>query len=209
MNMEGAKQNIIATAKTLFLQSGIKAVTMDVIAHEGHISKKTIYQHFKNKKHLLDEMVNEMEVVLIEQIDIRQAWADPVASIFFIYQAVLVEASPFLNDSSFKHCYPAQHEHLVKMLLTLLQQAIKTQIIKGINQNFYLLATKTDEFSLLLTNILFSSLNKSAFLDKSLNTKLSAQDIIRYSLRSVVTPAGCKILEQTASEIKMQAGRWQ
>jgi AcrR family transcriptional regulator len=205
MNTGDAKQYIIATAKTLFLQSGIKTVSMDVIAQEGHISKKTIYRYFKNKKHLLDEIVSEMEVVLLKQIDTRQAWADPVASIFFIYQAILVEASPFLNDRSLKHCYPAQYEHLVKMLLALFQQTIKTQTIKGINLKLYSLPMKIEEFYLLLANILLTTLTEPDFVEHSLNTSLSAKDIIYYSLRSVVTPDGLKVLEQTASSVEIRA----
>ncbi len=46
-------ERILETAEALFLQYGIRSVTMDDIAKELSISKKTIYQHFKDK----DEIV--------------------------------------------------------------------------------------------------------------------------------------------------------
>ncbi len=47
------KESIIATAETLFLRYGFKRVTMDDIAREMAISKKTIYQYFKDKNEIV------------------------------------------------------------------------------------------------------------------------------------------------------------
>lgn len=47
------KENIIVTAEGLFLRYGFKRVTMDDIAREMAISKKTIYQYFKDKNEIV------------------------------------------------------------------------------------------------------------------------------------------------------------
>ena len=47
------KKEIINIASILFLQYGCKNVTMDDIANEMSISKKTIYTYFKNKTDLV------------------------------------------------------------------------------------------------------------------------------------------------------------
>ena len=44
------KKNIILKATELFMKLGFKSVTMDDIAKEMGISKKTIYTHFNNKE---------------------------------------------------------------------------------------------------------------------------------------------------------------
>jgi AcrR family transcriptional regulator len=49
------KEKIIQRATDLFLKLGFKSVTMDDIANEMAISKKTIYTHFKNKTDLVKE----------------------------------------------------------------------------------------------------------------------------------------------------------
>nr|MBI1231735.1 TetR family transcriptional regulator [Cytophagales bacterium] len=49
------KNKIIAVAKREFFQFGIKSVTMDQIAREAGVSKKTIYQEFTDKKQLVYE----------------------------------------------------------------------------------------------------------------------------------------------------------
>ena len=50
------KDDILSTAATLFLNLGFKGVTMDDIAHEMGISKKTIYEHFDHKTELVQEV---------------------------------------------------------------------------------------------------------------------------------------------------------
>lgn len=55
--MNEQKANIIKSCWDLFSQFGIKSVTMDDIATQMGISKKTIYQHFKNKRDMVEQAV--------------------------------------------------------------------------------------------------------------------------------------------------------
>ena len=48
-----AKENIIQASHDLFMRFGIKSVTMDDIAKHISISKKTIYQYFRDKDDLV------------------------------------------------------------------------------------------------------------------------------------------------------------
>jgi len=50
-------QKILLGAAGLFMRIGIKSVSMDDIAREVGISKKTIYKHFKDKKDLVHNVV--------------------------------------------------------------------------------------------------------------------------------------------------------
>lgn len=47
------RETILNSAKSLFARYGERSVSMDDIARESSISKKTIYQHFSNKESLL------------------------------------------------------------------------------------------------------------------------------------------------------------
>lgn len=50
------KQDIIKTSFELFIRYGIKSVTMDDIAREMGISKKTLYQYVHNKADLIEQI---------------------------------------------------------------------------------------------------------------------------------------------------------
>ena len=51
-----AKQKILNSAEELFIQYGIRSVTMDDVAREASMSKKTLYQYFDNKDGLVSEV---------------------------------------------------------------------------------------------------------------------------------------------------------
>jgi AcrR family transcriptional regulator len=51
------KERILTDSLDLFLKAGIKSVTMDDIAKHLGMSKKTIYQFFKDKNELVTELV--------------------------------------------------------------------------------------------------------------------------------------------------------
>ena len=61
--MDEKRNEIINKSAMIFLRHGIKSVTMDDLARELGMSKKTIYNHFKDK----DELVKSIVSTLIER----------------------------------------------------------------------------------------------------------------------------------------------
>lgn len=53
------KEKIIETAEDLFMKFGVRSVTMDDIARQAGISKKTIYQEFADKNQLVFETFSQ------------------------------------------------------------------------------------------------------------------------------------------------------
>lgn len=54
------RERIIQEAAVLFMKFGIRAVTMDSIAHHLGMSKRTIYEHFADKNELLMSVMETM-----------------------------------------------------------------------------------------------------------------------------------------------------
>src|SRR3970040_3181213 len=63
------KEKIITRAADLFLKLGFKSVTMDDIAGEMCISKKTIYKYFCNKELLIAETTEIVHKAIHQSID--------------------------------------------------------------------------------------------------------------------------------------------
>jgi len=61
---EDIKEKILSKSHEMFRMYGIKSVSMDDIAHQLSISKKTLYQHFSSKEELLTDATNK----IIEQL---------------------------------------------------------------------------------------------------------------------------------------------
>ena len=62
------KDRIINQAGELFVNHGIKRISMDEIASKLGISKRTIYQNFKDKEDLLLQYIRQLELMKIEYI---------------------------------------------------------------------------------------------------------------------------------------------
>lgn len=55
------KNRILSKADEMFQSYGFSKVTMEEIASDLGISKKTLYKHFSNKEHLLKEILNNIK----------------------------------------------------------------------------------------------------------------------------------------------------
>ena len=62
------KDRIIDQAGNLFVKHGIKRISMDEIASRLGISKRTIYQNFKDKEDLLLQYIRNLELMQIEYL---------------------------------------------------------------------------------------------------------------------------------------------
>ncbi len=58
--MSSLKEDILNKANSLFCQFGPSRVTMEEIAHEFGISKKTLYQYYSSKNDLLKEVTDSI-----------------------------------------------------------------------------------------------------------------------------------------------------
>ena len=51
------KEEIVAQATAMFVREGCRRVTMDSVASELHVSKRTLYELFKDKKELVEAVL--------------------------------------------------------------------------------------------------------------------------------------------------------
>lgn len=84
------KDKIIATAKKRFFQYGLRKVTMDEIAADLAISKKTLYKHFTNKEALAAEVIRAFQLEMTEMVErTKQEISDPIER----FERCVIEAS--------------------------------------------------------------------------------------------------------------------
>jgi AcrR family transcriptional regulator len=83
------QEKILKTALNLFFKYGIKHVTMDDIAKELGMSKKTIYHFYKEKDDLVNQLC-ELEMLGQEKLfnDLSQNAKDPIHEIVMIGQTM-------------------------------------------------------------------------------------------------------------------------
>src|SRR3989339_1516482 len=63
------KEKILQATKDMFYKYGYSKVTMEEIAADLGISKRTLYKHFSNKEHILREIVNNAKCEIETYVD--------------------------------------------------------------------------------------------------------------------------------------------
>ncbi len=128
-------------AVKLFCAYGPHRISLDDLAHELGISKKTIYKYFVNKSQLVLEAVNIILTDTIVEIDhILQLPLDPVQKLLKIYYnifqqlkrhnpAFLYEVRKYYPDA-FGLIEAFRKELIQKQIIPLLQQAKMREMIR-------------------------------------------------------------------------------
>ena len=193
------KDQILLKATDLFLTLGFKSVTMDDIAAEMGISKKTIYQHYSNK----DQLVEASTMHLFETIScgIDQICAlenNPVEELFLIKDFVMKNlknesASPIYQLQKY---YPKIHKTLMMRQFAKMGDCVIVNLEKGIAQGFFRKEMNTS----LIARFYFAgmtSLKDTEIFNPEEFPSLSIQmAYLEYHLRGICTEKGIQKLEQ-------------
>jgi AcrR family transcriptional regulator len=134
------KDKILETALHLFFRFGIKAITMDDIAKEMGISKKTIYRFFNEKDDIINALMEE-NIKKNQQMleEIAQQANDPIHEMILMSQYMekrYAEINPvFFHDLLKQHSKAG--EQLGKFKKECVFKNLKLNIAEGIKQGLY------------------------------------------------------------------------
>ena len=134
------KSNIIKTANELFMRLGVRSVTMDDVARELSVSKKTLYQYFDNKDNLVLAVVQRhIDFEKEEFTGIPDKSSNAVEEIFHVAHCIREHVSK-VNPSTL---YDIQKYHMNAFNLFLsfknefIKGTVKTNLERGIAEGYY------------------------------------------------------------------------
>ena len=88
------KDRILLKAEELFIQFGIRSVSMDDISNNLGMSKKTLYQNFSDKDELVDAVVEDhIQEIKEDCKTCKNEASDAIHEIFLTMECVLEEFS--------------------------------------------------------------------------------------------------------------------
>jgi AcrR family transcriptional regulator len=190
------KEKIIKKATDMFLKLGFKSVTMDDIAGEMCISKKTIYKYFSNKEMLIeegtevihqkihalmDEVVSHNHNAIAENFQLREMFKEMFQSF---------DQSPAYQ---LKKHYPEIYQKMMANEIEDCSQMFRQNIQKGIKQGLYRAETDVEAAVKFYYTLIFS-INENTRLEKEAY-ELEAK-ALEYHTRAIATPEGIIELEK-------------
>ncbi|MEI7588790.1 MAG: TetR/AcrR family transcriptional regulator [Chitinophagia bacterium] len=192
------QDRILNKARELMFQTGVKHVTMDDLANQLGISKKTIYQYYKDKDALVCSVVeNELanHALFCNQSVLA---ADNAVHEIFLLMAVIQEMFNRMNPLALfeiEKYYPLAFEKIKKHKEDFIFSMIRANLEKGMKEGLYrkdvdvnILSQYRLETSLIPFNIQVFPPNKFDMLKVNLQ-------IIEHFVYGVATIEGHRLMD--------------
>jgi len=191
------RDKIINKAAELFLTLGFKSVTMDDIANEMGISKKTIYVHFKNKTKLVEAVTFNLFDNICDGIDnICETSNNPIEELYDIKMFVMHHLKDEKTSPQYqlKKYYPQIHDVLRQKQFEKMHESVKESLAKGTNTSVFRENINIDFISRMYFNGMTGIKDPSIFPTKKYDMVYLMESYLEYHLRAIVTEKGMKIL---------------
>ncbi|MCP4136149.1 MAG: TetR/AcrR family transcriptional regulator [bacterium] len=145
---EQARQHILDTSHDLFMSSGIKKITTEMLAKECGVSKKTIYRFFNSKNEIVDTIADNLIGRLKEEFArIDKSDEDPLEKIYKLFEfpfTIFKDISTVLLED-LQHYYPEiedrfntfRQEHNMVFIETF-KKGKESGVFKDIHPSFVL-----------------------------------------------------------------------
>ncbi|MCB0705440.1 MAG: TetR/AcrR family transcriptional regulator [Saprospiraceae bacterium] len=193
------KQKILSSAAELFMRYGIKSVSMDDIARELGISKKTLYQVVDNKAELIDEVIAqylEGEECSIETI--RKSATDSIEEMLLIsahVTQVMRQLRPATiydlqkyHKSAWMRIEGHHQEHVYKV--------VSDNILAGIQQGLYREEVDADIIARLYVSKSFVLVDEKIFPLKDFHRDKLLLEFIYYHIHGIASAKGLEVLQK-------------
>ena len=184
-------------AHRLFMQYGLKSVSMDDIANSLGISKKTIYQFYQDK----DELVKAVVQSIIHQNQAtcnadRSRASDAIHEIFLAMDMMLEmfhSMNPSLLFDMHKY-YPAAYQIFLQHKNDYLYGIIKENIERGIQEDLYRADIHIEAIARFRVESIIIPFNPEYHSKVKASIAHIQNEIALHFLYGVVTPKGYKLI---------------
>jgi len=202
--MEEKKLHIIKNVGNLYLKFGIRSITMDDIAAEMGISKKTLYRYFNDKEDLVSQIIDhylenpELDLARNDQmnaIDNMFGVRDHVANIFKFYNSNV----EYDLKKTYPHLFAKVHETKRLRIYNNTLENIKM----GISQGLYRQDLDAEFIAKLQVGRMLCTLNPDnlIFEENEVNSLELFDKIMSYHMHAICTEKGLKYYTEQLNKI--------
>jgi len=193
------RDRIIHKSHELFLRYGVKSITMDDIAKPMGISKKTIYQFFKDKNELVHSVVNKILEVQQNTIKTIHATAtDPIAEVLKLSDFI----KETMQDMGMSVMYELEKYHPVTYLLIeeFKEKCVSDMIIKnlakGIEMGLYRGDIDVNVLAKLRVQEIQMGFNSTLFPSSKYTVQQVQLELLNHFIYGICTLKGHKLINK-------------
>ncbi|HPW89347.1 MAG TPA: TetR/AcrR family transcriptional regulator [Kaistella chaponensis] len=198
------KTNFLSKATQLFIENGAKSVTMDEIAKEFGISKKTLYQKYKNKEELLEEVLKYKLQEVIERLKYLDENIDNAVARMFCRDEEIDKVSHSNNNILIRQLlkyYPAIfHKHMLNFS-TKFSEVLVHNIEKGRKQGLYREDFDPELYAKLFFQLVMSYESSPYFDVELIERENFMQETMFFYLNAITNEKGKEVLKNLKQKL--------
>lgn len=195
----GQIERIIQGGEELFLQAGIKSVTMDDIARHLGMSKKTIYHFFNDKNDLVIALVKkkleEDECQINKIIEESANVMEEMINMMKCSEDIFSRINPIVIHDMQKY-HPDAWSEFQKFKSDVLVKTLEELLIKGIKQGFIRPEIDVKILAKMRVNQVEMGFNASIFPIAQFSTWRVQYQLLEHFNYGICTIKGHKLLDQ-------------
>jgi len=183
-------------AHELFMQYGLKSVSMDDIAAKLGISKKTVYRFYEDKDALVDDVIATMICHNQECCDTDKSVSQNAVHEIFLAMDFMMEIFRSMNPSlvfDMQKYYPRAFQKFSKHKNDYLYGVIKSNIARGITEGLYREDLQTDVIARFRVESMMLPFNPAFHTKVKQNLAAIEEELALYFLFGMVSPKGYKL----------------
>ena len=198
-NFQIIKTRILSKAEELSRKYGFRAITMDELATQLGISKKTIYQYYADKNALVDDVLTTIISKSQEQCQITSIQATNAIDEIFLTMNYLRNDLQNLNpivihdlEKYFPDTFSKFQQHKNSFTYTL----IYNNLVKGMSQGYYRQEINPEIIAKFRIETMIMGFNQTLYPSDKYSLTDVTQAIFEHFLYGIVTPKGLKLIEK-------------
>jgi TetR/AcrR family transcriptional regulator, cholesterol catabolism regulator len=203
--MDELEAKILSNAELLFMKYGVKSVTMDDLAKEMGMSKKTIYTVAKNKEELIFKTLgNHFENEMAQCCQFSSESVNAIEELLSIAKN-LIEQMRSMNPAvlyDLKKYYPKAYKVVEDYRFTFIYETIFNNLKKGIKQGLYRKDINADiiaKFYVARADVIFDT---ALFPPANYNWVDIYSEGLLYHIRGIASEKGLAYLAENVKKIK-------
>jgi AcrR family transcriptional regulator len=202
--MEKLEKDIIEKAVELFNRYGLRPVTMDDMAREMGMSKKTIYKYFSNKEELVFKAVELITEEALGRLNeaIKKS-ANAIDNLFKIDEVVCDSIRNHDPSMQFQleRYYPEVHSHLNQKRRTNMLKFTRQNIERGKKEGLYRSELQTEIISQLYFGRVLLMTEHEHLLAEDIPLTQMMREILIYHIRGMATTKGLEYLDEKLKQL--------
>lgn len=189
------REKIIFGAEKLFLAYGFRSITMDEIAKELSVSKKTIYQYFRDKNELVKEVVSHfLDINRKVACSIHENATDSIEELVLTSRHMIKNMST-VNPVALMDLQKF-HQEAWKVFVAFKQEVfmtlIRESLKKGIRNGFFRKEIDIEVMARMRFEQIQLAFNQDVFPVSEFNFAEVQKQLIEHFVRGILTERGVK-----------------